>query len=144
MNSALRLYTSVPKSPDNRAARILCVAISIGLTLSVLTGAYSALVFTLLQLYCKTAIGLKRDDAFTFFFENTAPLRRAGFRCFLTALTSFSFSFACFPLLYVKNWSRAHRDERWAVFAVAMLATLFTLRDVHKMISLAGAMFKGI
>jgi len=59
-----------------------------------ITGLHATLIFSLVTMYGRTAVGIDRDDAFNSFFANTGPQRFHGFRsfklslyCFMTQLT---------------------------------------------------------
>jgi len=59
-----------------------------------MTGLHATLIFSLVTMYGRTAVGIDRDDAFNSFFANTGPQRFNGFRsfkislyCFMTQLT---------------------------------------------------------
>jgi hypothetical protein len=60
---------------------------------SVLSGSYTTIVFSLLGLYSKSAIGLGRDEAFVSFFQQTHHLRQYAFSSFILSLISFEASF---------------------------------------------------
>ena len=111
-NGCLRLYSSVPVPPLSASssskpkeasqkkhtsrhsihtlaldAFLLCIVIS------VLFGSYTTIVFTLLALYSKTALGRGYDQQFLDFFAATANLRESGFQSFLYSLVSFELAF---------------------------------------------------
>ena len=62
-------------------------------TISILCGAYTTVVFSLLGAYCKTALGLSRDVAFQEFYDATRRIRHGAFHVFRIALMSFQISF---------------------------------------------------
>lgn len=57
--------------------------------LGMMTGLHATLIFSLVTMYGRTALGINRDDAFNEFFSNTGPARFNGFR-------SFKYSLYCF------------------------------------------------
>lgn len=95
MNAALRLFSSTPKKLSNddslqdkmKMAFVGCVATT------VVFSAYTVIVFSLLGLYSKRALGLGMDGAFCEFFQATTWIRESGFNAFLLALVSFKSSF---------------------------------------------------
>jgi len=59
-----------------------------------MTGLHATLIFSLVTMYGRTAVGIDRDEAFNIFFQNTAQARFHGFNsfkhslyCFMTQLT---------------------------------------------------------
>ncbi len=57
---------------------------------SVLTGLYSTMVFSLSILYARTALGMERDPQYDAFLQNTEQIRINAFRCFSASLLSFA------------------------------------------------------
>lgn len=62
--------------------------------LGMMTGLHATLIFSLVTMYGRTALGIDRDDAFNIFFGNTGAARFSGFKsfklslyCFMTQLT---------------------------------------------------------
>lgn len=98
VNACLRLYSSVkiPKSDqkgDGRAGRYAMDVFLFCIVVSVLFGSYTTIVFSLLALYSKTALGRGFDAQFLDFFAATAPLRDSGFNSFIYSLVSFEMAF---------------------------------------------------
>lgn len=63
-------------------------------SLGMMTGLHATLIFSLVTMYGRTALGIDRDDAFNQFFSNTGAARFNGFisfqlslYCFMTQLT---------------------------------------------------------
>jgi len=54
-----------------------------------MTGLHATLIFSLVTMYGRTAVGIDRDDAFNSFFANTGPQRFNGFRSFKISLYCF-------------------------------------------------------
>ena len=113
MNSALRLYTAIPKkitskdSKDyNKIENIATWAFSFFSVLSIVTGTNTAIIYSLLNLYSKTALGMGKDAAFIEFFASTADLRTCGFQSMVVSLISFQVSIVFSVFLYFKDKSR--------------------------------------
>lgn len=60
--------------------------------LSIVAAAYSTVVFTLIVIYSKTAIGMELDSAFLNFFAAMEPLRYSAFKCFVHSMIGFIIS----------------------------------------------------
>lgn len=95
MNAALRLFSSTPKQLENDGSlqdkAKICFTATVATT--VVFSAYTVIVFSLLGLYSKRALGLGHDAAFQQFFHATTFIRESGFHSFLLALMSFKSSF---------------------------------------------------
>lgn len=57
--------------------------------LGMMTGLHATLIFSLVTMYGRTALGIDRDDAFNDFFSNTGPPRFNGFWSFKLSLYCF-------------------------------------------------------
>mmetsp|Transcript_9073 Transcript_9073/g.18838 ORF Transcript_9073/g.18838 Transcript_9073/m.18838 type:complete len:391 (+) Transcript_9073:97-1269(+) len=57
--------------------------------LGMMTGLHATLIFSLVTMYGRTALGIDRDDAFNDFFANTGPARFNGFWSFKLSLYCF-------------------------------------------------------
>jgi hypothetical protein len=94
LNAALRLLSSTPKKLDGRkqedAAKILFISL---ISATVIFGSYTTMVFSLLTLYSKAALGMGLDEEFVEFFAATHEIRRTGFAAFVTTILSFNFAF---------------------------------------------------
>ena len=134
LNAALRLYAATPKrleenKPVENAAKILFV-ISVGL--SIICGAYTTVVFSLLGLYSKSALGMGLDASFLEFFAATAMVRKRAFDTFITALLSFEL---CFITSLFLNYDG---KVRWWAAGVASLAALLSWWHWQSIIHIAG------
>ena len=56
---------------------------------SILCGLYSTIIFSLSILYAKTALGMDRDQPYSYFLEQTATKRKRGFAAFSASLSMF-------------------------------------------------------
>ena len=127
MNSALALYTSVPKTihtqagggkdadsdsnitqnnkemkMENRAA----AAFTVLSMLCILSGVTTSVIFSFLGLYSKTALGMGNDEGFIKFFDATQSVRKFGFNSMITSLICFKGSFTISVFLYFKGKTR--------------------------------------
>lgn len=71
----------------------LAVIGAISLGVSVLSGAMTTLIFALIELYLKTALGMGKDAAYLAYLSKTGPHRRAAFSTFLGCIVTFSVGF---------------------------------------------------
>jgi len=113
MSSALRLYTSVPKKirdPDEGKDAKIENAVTVAFTLSsiicIISGISTSIIFSLLGLYSKTALGMGKDEAFVEFFTAMESIRRIGFVSMIVSIVSLKASFALSPFLYFKGKTR--------------------------------------
>jgi hypothetical protein len=110
MNSALRLWTSTNFSKDQHS--FISNSFTIATALCVISGSFTAILFQLLVIYSQSALGMNNDAGYASFKMATALYRKWGFRCFLTELTSFVYSFMI--SLYNKLWNeaKAHPENK--------------------------------
>eukprot|EP00536_Pseudo-nitzschia_multiseries_P003197 jgi/Psemu1/7154/gm1.7154_g len=74
-----------------------------------MSGAFTAILFQLLTIYSKTALGMSNDEGYLAFKAATSAYRRLGFHCFLIEMVSFVVSFVV--RLYNTLWTNAWREE---------------------------------
>lgn len=86
----------------------------------IICGAYSTVVFSLLGLYCKTALGMGWDDRFLQFYTVSSDVRKSAFDAFMMTLWSFEICFTA-SLLLKKTDSRNHKI-RLGTTALAIVA----------------------
>jgi hypothetical protein len=134
MNSALRLWTST-KFPKEQHS-FIPNSFTISTALCVTAGAFTAILFQLLVIYSKSALGMSNDAGYASFKMATALYRKWGFRCFLTELTTFVYSFMI--SLYNKLWVEAqahpetpHLSKRVATYIMAGSIILALLGSYH-------------
>jgi hypothetical protein len=139
LSAALRLYASTPRELEagQRRENSAKVAFMISAGLSIICGAYSCVVYSMLGLYAKTALGLGLDSAFLNFFERTTPVRHGAFLAFVTALSSFE---VCFIISIVLNY-----DGRVRICAASLgiLIAIISLFHWKRIINLAGSLLLG-
>ena len=134
LNAALRLYSSTPKRLEKgqkmeNYAKIVFV-ISVGL--SIICGTYTTVVFSLLSLYSKSALGLGKDAAFLEFFAATARIRQRAFNSFLISLLSFE---VCFISSLFLNYDG---KVRWWAVGVASVGAITSFLHWQNIMSIAG------
>lgn len=134
MNSALRIFSATPMEITAQDSKIDIWAKSLFVVfcgLSIVAGSYTTVVYTLLGLYSKTALGLGKDEAFTEFFARTMHLRSNGFACFLTALVCFNISFALTLFLKFKG------KQRWYASGVAAVLMIMSFHSWWSIMGIA-------
>jgi hypothetical protein len=126
LNAALRLFSSTPKAKEgmvegesvNNAAKLIFTAF---ILLSVISGLYTTVVFSLIGMYSKTALGLDKDvKTLNAFFASTQSIRDNAYHAFILSLLSFSSSFVLSLFLNYKG------ETRWWLVAVATALSLFS------------------
>lgn len=108
-NGCLRLYSSVKvqdKTEDIKKQRAYD-AFYLFIVISILSGSYTTVVFTLLALFSKTALGRGYDQEFLKFWAATTGLRESGLEAFLASLVCFEFAFIL--SLYLKTQGKRRR-----------------------------------
>lgn len=96
LQAALKLYSTTPKdleSSVDKKEKFQKFLFIFSSTLSMICGAYTTVIFSLLCLYSKTALGLGKDSAFVDFFTATAAVQKKAFISFLVSLVSFEVCF---------------------------------------------------
>jgi hypothetical protein len=94
-NGCLRLYSAVSErdAKGSRPKKIALDLFFVAVVLSILSGSYTTVVFTLMPLFSKTALGRGLDKSFLDFWSATATIRETGFLAFLCCLVSFEVAF---------------------------------------------------
>mmetsp|Transcript_4077 Transcript_4077/g.5324 ORF Transcript_4077/g.5324 Transcript_4077/m.5324 type:complete len:221 (+) Transcript_4077:59-721(+) len=99
LNIALRLYAAVPKQIkdhnqiDHKVENVATIAFTLFCIACIISGFNTTIIFSLLGLYSKTALGLGKDAVFLEFLEVTSKMRQFGFRSMVCSLISLKFSF---------------------------------------------------
>ena len=126
LNAALHLFSSTPKAKEglvkgesvNNAAKLLFTAF---ILLSVISGLYTTVVFSLIGMYSKTALGLDKDvNTLNAFFSSTQSIRDNAYHAFILSLLSFNSSYVLSLFLNYKG------ETRWWLVAVATALSLFS------------------
>lgn len=123
LNASLRLFSSTPRAKEgmakgeaiDNAAKLLFTAL---IASSVISGLYTTVVFSLIGMYSKTAIGLNKDV--TAFFQATQGIRDNAFHAFIVSLLSFNSSFILSLFLNYKG------TVRWWVAGAASALSLIS------------------
>jgi len=121
MNAGLRLYSSTPKNlefgkrNENVAKLIFCAS----MVVSICSGLYTTVIFSLLGLYSKTALGLGHDEPYLQFMASTATERQWAFDTFLISLVTFEVAFTSSLFINYKN-----RNTRWIATGIASVFAL--------------------
>jgi len=133
LNASLRLFTSVPLDLDKtRERRLITFVFMTTSVLCVLSGAYTTVVFTLIQLYAKRALGMSLDESYLSFFEQTAKYRTWGFYAFLWCLKSFTVSFSCSLFLKIER-----KDWRYVTGITTVVAMSIMLHHWYDILHIA-------
>jgi hypothetical protein len=134
LNAALRLYSATPKrlekgqNIENKAKMVFVLSVG----LSIICGTYTTVVFSLLSLYSKSALGLGKDAAFLEFFEATTHIRQRAFNSFLIALLSFE---VCFVSSLFLNYDG---KTRWWAVGFASSGAIISWLQWQNIMSIAG------
>jgi hypothetical protein len=121
MNASLRLFSSTPKNfKDNeKLTNTIKVLFSTIVAISILSGSFTTVVFSLMGLYTKRALGRGTMDAAVIqFFYETTSIRELAYDTCLISLMTFQASFVL--SLYLNH------DEGWN-WKVALFGGVATL-----------------
>jgi hypothetical protein len=120
LNASLRLFSATPKklahdgSIDDKAKLAFVSSVST----TVVTSAYAIIVFFLLTVYSKRALGLGYDAAFLEFAEQTDAIRESAFGAFLISLLTFKTSFLLTLFLNYEG------KTRWWISSIVLAVDL--------------------
>jgi len=134
MNASLRLYSSTPKRTDDGGIsfeNVIKFLFTMSMMLSVISGSYTTIVFALLGLYSKRALGMGMDEKFVKFFDATHDIRESGFDAFVMCLATFKISFCLSLFLNYRG------KFRWVILAVASILSCFAWYKWSTIMSLA-------
>jgi len=98
LSCAVSMFDNCDPTVGGIVQQGVSLASLVSLSVSVLSGAYTTLVFTMISLYSKTALGMKKDESFAIFSKETARHRQEGFYSFLACIASFGVAF-CLSLI---------------------------------------------
>lgn len=99
---------------------------------SIISSAYTAVVFTLLGLYSKAALGMGCDTNFLLFFDTTHKLRESAFDAFVISLVNFELSFLSSLIIAYKG------QFRLFIIAITALCLSYSFYHWVSIISIAG------
>jgi len=144
-NGCLRLYSSVSTpTPAQEEQSSWQDKLSLDLfficaTVSILSGSYTTIVFGLLSLYSKTALGRGLDNSFLSFWAATSSIRESALESFLFCLISFELAFIL--SLFIRLSGRRRKllvalacimsflsFRKWTQIMILASKFLFTLR----------------
>jgi hypothetical protein len=104
----------------------------------IICGLHSTLVFSLMTMYGRTAIGMGRDDAFLTFFQNTGKQRFRGFQTFLWSL----YSFLVQVVITIASKAPGQNNTTAVIILVAILYSMsIVYTDTQTIIEEAGIIF---
>lgn len=135
VNMGIRLVSSTSQELMSQVWWPIGCTYCAALACCVLSGVYATIVFTLIKMFSKTAIGLNRDAACLDFFELTAKYRRTGCLAVCACLGSFAVAFLSFFLLRVRGVQGA------VGFMVGLLFIAKGLADFRGMALAAGRIY---
>jgi len=140
MNSALRLYTSVPKkikdvsgSKDAKIENVATVLFTILSVVCILAGITTSIIYSLLGLYSKTALGMGNDQGFIDFFAATTAARKFGFVSMITSLLCLKGSFVMSTFIYFQG------KTRYFLSGLTLLLSIFSWMSWSPIVSAASA-----
>jgi len=134
LNVSMRLFSSTPAARKSlvkgetatNAAKILFTAAIVG---SVVSGLYTTIVFSMLGMYTKTAIGMGKD--YIAFFDATQVIRENAFHSFIISLLSFNTSFILSLFLNYEG------EMRWWVSGIAAALSVLSWWQWSSIMSIA-------
>jgi hypothetical protein len=103
-------------------------------TLSLLSSLYVTLVFSLVGLYSKTALGLSKDAQYLKFIDATRKQRNYAYDAFLLSIASFQSSFVMTLFLLLPG------PARWVAAGVTTLLLAFSFRSVQSVLNAAASL----
>lgn len=92
------------------------------------------MVFTLVCIYSKTALGMDMDDVFVSFFAATASLRASAFRAFFYSIIGFIFS------LSLSRFLKETGIIRWIESIPPLVVSIIGTIRLKFIMDLAGAL----
>lgn len=124
---------------------LVSTVFQVATSLCVISGVFAAIVFQLLNIYSKAALGTSNDAGYLAFRAATATFRIWGFRAFLVNMSAFDVSFL--TQLYNALWEDARQREHPAALTTAgkcimggscllALASYYVLRAVMNLASI--------
>jgi hypothetical protein len=101
----------------------------------IVAGLHATLVFSLMTMYGRTAVGMDRDDAFVIFFSKTGMQRYRGFQSFLYSLYAFLVQ------VVIMITSKCPAETRVIAFFVILFSMHLVYKDTQSIIASAGVIF---
>jgi hypothetical protein len=136
-------YEELFPIPDKKSSRkrernmirfdnILKIGFSICMVVSIACGIYTTVVFTLMDIYGKTALGLGLNDSFVEFFNACGKYRQFGYFSFLGCLITFNVGWLISVLL---SYEGKMRLKMAAPACVLSIVGMFHYREIFKLAS---------
>jgi hypothetical protein len=124
LSAIMDVYTGCEtKKFSSHSERIAQYVHSFCSTTSVVCALYVIVLFSLLTLYAKTAVGTNADDAYLKLLVDTSKYRYLGFQAFVISL-------AAFECAYVVNIFLNFRGrQRWLFSCMAAIGTVLCLKE---------------
>jgi hypothetical protein len=113
------------KNLSSRKEKVAQYIHAVSVTASVACGIYVIMVFSLFNLYAKTALGTGADDVYLQLLRETTKMRRIGFEAFVMSLVTFEIALVANFFLNFKG------KARWIFSGLCALGTLFCFREWH-------------
>lgn len=107
------------------------IAYSILSTLTIMAYTYSIIVFTIITIYSKNALGEGHDEAFLAFFNATLTHRIRAFRAFFNGVMGSCLSNT------LSRWLRYRGIIRWVETSLMFALSCFTLLQLESIVELA-------
>lgn len=138
MNASLRLYSSTPKkfTSQEHVRNVMKVLFSLMVAISIMTGSYTTIVFSLIELYSKRALGRSQDAAVLEFFTQVQPIREQAYDTWLLSLVSFQASFVL--SLFLNH----DRGFDWKIATFAAVAGILCWWKWSTVMALAAALLQ--
>jgi len=140
MNASLRLYTSQKFEIDvdehgNRPKRVKTMesVFTASTILCIVSGMFTAVLFNILGIYSREALGMGNESGYMAFTAATAIYRKWGFRAFLTTCLSFVTSFV---LSIVEKTSNEDRVGQYILIA-SIILLMFSVYHLQTVLALA-------
>jgi hypothetical protein len=136
MGATLALFgstnTDLSEDKNQGILNAIKIVFTISAIISVIAGAYTTVVFSLLGLYAKTALGMGLDARFMEFFAATEPYRKCAFWTFLLSLFTFE---TCFVSKVCLRYTGKHR---WLAVVLATVGVGISCWHWIAIIGIAG------
>lgn len=134
MNASLRLFSATPRrmQAGDTYTNLSKAVFAFAICISVMTGSYTTIIFSMLGLYSKTALGMGDDAKFLHFFAETSQLRKSGFDAFVLSTITFKIAFVLSLFLNYDG------KFRWILGLFAVACTMTFWFKYFSMIQIAG------
>jgi hypothetical protein len=111
------------KKFSSRSERIAQYVHAFCTTTSVLSTLYVIVLFSLLTLYAKTAVGMNADEVYLKLLVDTSTYRYVGFQAFVISLGAFEFAFVVNIFLNFRG------RLRWLFSGMAAIGTVLCVKE---------------